>query len=70
MWLEPEQKGPWSALMHPSLPLDAKSLVCGQCHHTHTHNLWILYGGHPKKLERYREYQHGRCVRMTRTNRR
>ena len=31
--------------------------------------VWIPFGDHPLKLERYREDQHGPCARMTRTNR-
>ena len=33
------------------------------------HLEWNLARGHPLKLERYREDQHGPCARMTRTNR-
>ena len=28
-----------------------------------------VFGDHPFKLERYREYQHGPCARVTRTHR-
>ncbi len=34
-----------------------------------TSTLWTLFGGHPLKLERYREDYHDPCARMTRRNR-
>ena len=34
-----------------------------------TSTLWTLFGGHPLKLERYREDYHDPCARMTRKNR-
>ena len=30
--------------------------------------VWIPFGDHPLKLERYREDYHGQCARVTRTN--
>ena len=34
-----------------------------------TSYIWIPFGDHPSKLERYREDEHDPCARMTRTSR-